>query len=348
MKRAMRRLLTLVICGSEICADSTECTPPCWRALFEANWDLGFGCRQDTLRFVDSYKTQPLLGGNTLIRANDHQKWNGLNIVELEGFLSLAYKNFYVRGLADYGWIVGGENPATDSQTIMGGGITEALATYTSGRTQGYVWDGSGGVGYQLHWDRVHLMATPLIGYSYHKQKTNQPSIRGFSNQDIISVTSSTYSDTGNRKAIYKWYGPWVGLDLAYYPTCAFKIFGTYEFHWGWSSLFGKANVSLIQTSPPTTPPLTASVVAYRTYNDDRSTGNDASLGFSYKFCHWTVGLLGNYKYWKVNRGSNVNKYETLSIEPEPVIGKGSAEKINWQSWSLLATIGFDFILKKK
>ncbi len=302
------------------------------------------GYRRDFFSLVDFFETQSIEGGTTLVKAEDSQSWPGLSIFDLKGELFFTYRRFLVKLDADYGWILEGENPAVDSQVLQGDGTTRILSTVSSGKSRGYVWDASVAGAVQLVFFDSSVKVMPEVGFSYHKQKPVQKPIQASSSVEIVSVGTTRYIGSGDRKVSFAWFGPWLGIDLSYFPLSFFELFGEYKFHLGNSRLFGKADLLLTQTFPEATPQPTATVLAFRTFQKDKALGHEGTLGFRYRFLkRYLAGLRGGYTSWYVLFGRKVNKYEEISIESLPVSAVGKADKIYWRSWNILAFFGFDF-----
>ena len=307
---------------------------------------LNTGYRQDT--FSLEYSFPPQLG-------NETYRWPLLNIFKIGGEFYLAYQNFYIHGMGDWGKICNGKSNQTHaSQTLFNrppGATTLASTAVKGNKPEGSVYDLSGCIGYQFYLNHGHFMFAPVVGYSLHEQSIKEPHITGTSTE--LLTTDPTVliitSDEGSRKIKFRWYGPSLGVDLAYSPNSKLRFFGNYAFTWSKVYSLGKAHIVRTQELPALNPSPTATADVSRKVPNENAIGQDVACGFSYKFSdqRWgnpMLGLTGNYALWNTRKNASVDKIDLLTAsELITLTSQGSVKKLWWQSWGITLDIGCAF-----
>lgn len=155
--------------------------------------------------------------------------WTDIESYQLKAKARIYLGRVYLRGHADYAFIVSGENQDSD---YAFNDRTLEWSRSNSNSDSGDLWDVSGGVGYVFRSEHAggRLDVIPVIGLSYHKQDLRMTD--GF---QTISVSPYTYMDLGpfpglNSTYSASWAGPWAGVDIEY----AYKrltVSGSFEYH---------------------------------------------------------------------------------------------------------------------
>lgn len=206
---------------------------------------------------------------------------------------------------------------------IVGHELEEILLRKGDGSADaGTVLDLIGGVGYQFSFLGGRSTITPIVGYGHDQQRIKM---------DDFEICFSKFhrKDVGpikNFRAFYntKWYGPWVGADFYLNTLCNNLFFvGSLEYHW--VRFRGKGD----QNMPHEV------IKAYRQHSE--GAGQVYQVGLNYACECWSWGILGNFQRWETSGGTmRLNEAVCPGIDVK-------LEEINWQSWSIMADVGYDF-----
>lgn len=153
--------------------------------------------------------------------------WEDLSIYQVRASAwKPVNRNFYLRGMFNYGWVVDGHNQDSD---FLGNDRTGEYSRTNNKAEAGNVWDASAGGGFMVY-DKA-VKAAVVLGYSYSMQNLSITD----GNQTICTApcTGGTGPFAGLDSSYdATWYGPWVGLDLLYRTQDKrFTLFGTAEYH---------------------------------------------------------------------------------------------------------------------
>ena len=127
----------------------------------------------------------------------------------------------YIRGYFNYGWGDCGE--AKERLETL-----RQCLDISNGFKGSHIVDGTLGVGYPVYYLRGNLRITPTCGVSYHKQRvlTNN-SDRFF----VIPIGEDTFCSTPQcNKYRHEWWGPWLGVDIAYTILPIWSVYTELEF----------------------------------------------------------------------------------------------------------------------
>jgi hypothetical protein len=156
-------------------------------------------------------------------------KWTDLKIFQLGSEIRGVIKQrFIFKGRLNYGWIYDGKNQDSD---YAGDNRTLEFSRSNNNSDDGYVWDGSVGIGPRITFGLSYFELAPLLGYSYHEQ--NLTMTNGFQTLPPLGAFPGLLSSYDTQ-----WKGPWVGLDLhivAGQRLGTFEnvtIFASFEYHW--------------------------------------------------------------------------------------------------------------------
>jgi hypothetical protein len=149
----------------------------------------------------------------------------------------------------------------------------------------------AGGLGFQVPLFDKKLRISPLAGYSYDEQHIQTKNERVL----VLDGMDSNFSFP-RVKYDLEWKGPWAGVDVSYQITEAFRVAGTFEYHW--ADFDGKLKLKGDENIPNSI---------------GRQSGDaDAivwSLAGQYRFYDWlTLRLKLRLQEWDVNTNSDLGK----------------------------------------
>lgn len=304
--------------GSVYAWHNSPCCSYEWNLLTDAQVSLGY--RNDNLNWsvADPSGTPDVLA---------KVKWDNLQIIQTKAQAHLHLLNlFYIRGSADYGWIVDGHNRDANYA-----GDGETLEFYhTKGlANKGEVFDFSGGIGWQLNFCicQSTLRFFPMIGYSYSEQHLTDHNGEFLANTGFSTIGSEIPLAAlgpidglhGNYRA--KWRGAWVGFDAFMPIGCNIELFGTFEYHR--LKYHGTVHWNL-RTD------FTADI----DQKAKKGYGYVASGGLKYTLCENVfTGLTGSYYRMDSHRGSDTTFFAAGLTETR-------LNKVVWESWSIMCDIG--------
>lgn len=325
-------------------------------ALIEAfepssSLEIGSGYRKDRINW--KIQDTNVFGGRSTTKLKFHDQ--DIFLVGIGG-KTVVCDCIYVRGCADYGWIsnqkIKGETsqkyPIDPNAIVIPKGLSREASTpapvlvgnegfqFSEGdlRTNGsHVFDASIGIGYPIEWlcgGCLHI--APVIGYSYHEQK-----IRYTSNNQLLDeeqtvivdpkATTTTITEQIGTSHIAqqfrsRWYGPWVGLDLAYRLSHCLNILGAVEYHFARASTNTHINNSIVQNSSQNTTgpgfftPLQLSLAETDRFRKTKNAnGLNVKLAFSYNFsCEWFANLGFQYQDWTSNKSDDHLDWRSFGV----------------------------------
>ena len=300
----------------------------------EYSIDVGVGFRQDELHW-DQLLT-PTEFGDPEPEVITKSKWEDLDIWEISVLSDvLFFDHFYARGKASFGRVVGGHNE-TDLADIF----TSLPVTSIEGKAYGSkVHDFNVAVGYLFDICHDRIGFTPLFGYSRNVQDLRTCNTKFDDSPEDDNLFDHAHFDYKS-----KWRGPWVGLDLYFWPTNDLRLFGAFEYHWGKIKATGSSDIVLFEEVVVDEDVLAQHLTSTEDFTQRAGyTGIYLSGGFKYTFCcNWIWGV--NAEYRRLSSRSTRSPSVLVSnglIEIEvPILDQ---PKIRWHSYSVMTTIGFAF-----
>lgn len=300
-----------------------------WSDVEDSAFELGIAYRQDYLQWKTNDQSVSYEDFTLLAPLNSKMKWRNLNTWQIETRGSiLTCHRFYLRGNADYGWIVNGKSNDKTFAEIRDQSFT---LFDTKTRSKGNVYDARLAIGYQFKLCQDQFVLTPLVGYSCHglhlrdqqRLHDNYYSYEDYSYE--YSGPSSSSRPRGHGRYRAYWNGPFLGFDLDYrLPLEAdWKIFGTYEFHWAhyhakrsWTGRIGNK------------------------FDIDQHSNNaygqivDVGVRCGFFGC-WELSVKGEFRWWWSHKGRNSLRNGDCS--------HGTFEHLRWDSAALSMLIGRSF-----
>lgn len=281
----------------------------------EIKADLGYGYRRDRLNFdtLDASE-DPSLSYN--------REYEHININMIVGSLkAVTCNNVFLRFQGDYGWVDDGSG---ETDYLVGSTLTDA---YTFHINDNYVWDVNLALGYQFSFCCDAVTFTPLVGYSWHKQKYNTENWI----QTLTNTTLITKTQLPNYKEQFSLdrNGFWVGFDLSY-TLCSCWSIGS-GFEWHQACFTGKNNWPTDTTIVPNT-------VKTETDLDGCGHGWLVYGNVNYNFyCNWNASVYANYQSWFVDDMQ-------VGLEEFGAVNKQlQTAKIDFRSWTIAALIGYTY-----
>lgn len=244
-----------------------------------------FGYRQDTVSLKHEF------GDDLEIRNHFHD----LDIFQIgakaKGNLGC---NFYGRAEGTWGWILDGKyrrefsvfGESDYSGSGSNSGVLELTKKSRDVADDRYVFDANVAIGYPFYFCDCTTEFAPVVGYAFDEQN-----LRLNRSEETFGFDSdSGYSGCGgccDQKFISRWYGPFVGFDVAYRPCNeCWSIFGEVEFHW--THYKGRTHINGNE---------------YFTQRARNGHGWVVNVGAEYDFCNcWTAALAFKYTDFRVSR----------------------------------------------
>ena len=249
-------------------------------------------------------------------------EWKNLNIIQLSvSGCYVSASHCALKIAADGGRIYHGENSDSDYT------YDDKLGLYSLSKndaSKGYVYDLSGGIGYQFCPRKLGIEITPLVGYSCHVQ--NLHLYNGV--QEVCFYDDWTPCSVGsfpNLNSSYKmqWSGPWLGVDFSLATSSSTSLYGGLEWHF--VRYHGKGHWNL-----------RTDISDFHHYAYGQ--GLIGTLGINHNVCgNWIIGLIAHYRHFWTNHG-----IERITIF-DSVLGPFEAEfrfnEAKWLSGDVSCTI---------
>lgn len=279
--------------------------------------DAGIGYRHDNLHWSLNGGAQ---GPNVL----SEMKWKDLRMINYFGQLRL-YAPFisYVRLTGNYGTIFNGACTDID---YRGDNRSNPFSYALCDASKGEAFELSAAIGQVFDWI-PYLTIIPLVGYSVQEQHLR------FYNGALNNIPMPELAS--NYRA--KWYTPYLGADFVFKPTGRLKIIGTGEWHWGWYRGTGYWNLR----------------TDFLSEIRHKATGSGVLFRLQGIYSIWsslTCGITGEYTAMETRPGVHqVDVNEPLLnsigefVQDQAVVSSGVLNEVDWYSWRIMITSGFDF-----
>lgn len=128
----------------------------------------------------------------------------------------------YTRGYFNYGW---GDSGVAKEQLET---LNQCL-DISNGFEGSHIVDGTLGVGYPVYYLMGNLRITPTCGVSYHRQRVRTKNSDRFF---VIPIEEETFCSTPKyNKYRHEWWGPWLGVDIAYTILPIWCLYTELEFN---------------------------------------------------------------------------------------------------------------------
>lgn len=256
---------------------------------------LGGGYRQDTLE----WKTFSPFFPQTSLR----EKWNHIPIAVAEATANLLFcDHLLFVGDVDYGWVRGGKHHFKNKDISHHRTLQNLSST-----TKGYVWDLSGGAGYQFNSCCNTYSFAPIVGYSSHQQTFKNHHYRDhLFKRKVFAISRNTF----------RWFGPWVGFCTSF-QECGAQFYFSYLFHW----INYRAKIREFLGIP--------------TQNQKKNElyGNEFIVGINFKLCHFWTGFKVDAKFFNGGRHGHSKTAST----------KTSLRNLSWNNYTFTWDIGYSF-----
>lgn len=228
--------------------------------------DFGFGWRRDNIK----WKITGIEESSVDAIASSHLKFEDIESYTYHGKARWAGSAFYIRLAGDYGSTFKGhfhERFAIDSPLL--GGVLRTHVEHPVKR-KSEVFDFTGAVGYPFLTCDNCLMIVPVIGYSFHRQRfrVNDKTDNSFTSSNFSLESTNPFFDDSSpfvtssgsmtdysfnpfssnsqsniasligfsqkkftENYRFTWYGPFVGIDLAWGLDEVWTLFTELEYH---------------------------------------------------------------------------------------------------------------------
>jgi hypothetical protein len=297
-----------------------------------SQWDFEVGYRRDNLRWhVDIPESDPFF--KTSARFKDLDIFQ----IGLHGRTNLGC-NLYLRGSASWGWILDGdfqERVSVFASPIFSFDTLDSIEFTARDRNvidDRYVFDIGAALGYPFYFCDCTLALSPVVGYAFDEQNIR---VDGEHNITLTAVDgflvpTSDGSGCCRHKSIFRWYGPFVGVDLTYHPYDAcWGLYAEFEYHFG-SFQLRRHDFS-----------------GFSGFGELRTTTHHAdgfvfNVGADYVLCNeWAVGLNFKYQDWYARK----RHHQHFSEFDEFGDSGNNRQKthIDWYSYAINFTVGRDF-----
>jgi hypothetical protein len=293
----MKRILLALF----LCAFTTS-----YADIIDVDFSGQVGIRRDHLQWS-------IAGPNHQPNILSELTWNDLDIAEL-GFdlRAVTPDSFVGKASMDYGIIFSGKNQDSD---YWGDNRTIEFSRSDNNGGDGYVLDGSGGVGYALYY-RDYLILDLLIGLSYHTQQLRMT--------DGLQVIPDFGPFPGlNSQYNAEWWGPWLGIDFECNISTNVQLTAGVEYHL--VEYQGEGHWNLRNFTHPFV---------------HQASGNGviANLGLQGPICNcWEWGIQATHRRFSTNAGTE-EQFEL--IDNQLFLFEQPFNGALWSSTSLSVSLG--------
>jgi hypothetical protein len=254
--------------------------------------------------------------------------------------------NFYGRASAAWGWVFDGDNREEfklfidESSDFIGSGQLLRQVDSESVIDERHTIDFDIAIGYSCHFCDCAFEVSPVLGYAVNEQNF---SVEDSRRVELIEESSSSVCgsifpivsrDCCAEKHIFRWYGPFVGLDFRYKPLGeCWNLYAEVEYH------FGHVKIKRHDFSE------LDGFDGNRT-NSRHAHGWSVLLGGDYQLCNcWTLGL--NFSF--TDRTATKHHCKCISSSQESFFGSADSyepefrTRVKWRSFAVNATVGWEF-----
>lgn len=214
-------LLILLVSTSTLQAGTIIC-----QTLPQIHFKLNAGYRQDMFdwRVRQHHQILPLLPS---IKVQDHLKFEHMKVALLGGEILLGIPDcYFIRIYGDAGYIAGG---VLRDRFKVG---NQDHYRVNNKVDKGFVGDVSIAIGNPVHLMSNRLVATPMLGYSYHAQnitvKNQNRLIDVISPLDSFLAGFHTPGRKNNNYHFSQW-APWIGLDIFFHSCNGWSFYSYFE-----------------------------------------------------------------------------------------------------------------------
>jgi len=300
-------------------------------------WSLNSGYRRDDFNwsipgFIPPPPADPaddLLPGlppqyrNQSVNIISELTWSDIEILQLEFELQKRFrKTFRIKGTLAYGLIFDGKNQDSD---YAGNDRTLEFSRSNNSADDGETWDLLFGFGYEFLFVSDKIGLTPFVGLSLHGQ--NFTMTNGFQTVSNFGFPVDIGPFPGLDSSYdADWYGPWIGLELAFYDRRANlaasrqEFFGGVELHYAQYEAWANWNLRGDFAHP----------VSF----EQESDGYGSVLYIGYKFFfnpRWSLNFNGKYQIWETDSGTDTVYWYDGTFSDTPL------NEVNWESFSVSA-----------
>lgn len=342
--------------------------PACGFAFdcYIGSFDLGIGWRRDQLK----WEVSDLADSSVDAIASSHLNFKDVEMYMVHGKARWAGSAYYVRLAADYGWTDKGRahEHFNISSPLVCGSLGTFVSSPIKRRSE--VYDFNLAVGYPFSFRCNCLMVVPLVGYSFHRQRLRvchkdhssfssdfslSSSNPFFSSSSFDSFTfgnttisSDSFDPFGSDSASnvaevigfsplkhtdtyrFTWYGPFVGVDLAYGLDETWTLFGEFEFHF-------------LDRCHRKRESYTAVDFIDDYHSKQWAYGFNGSIGTTIYFCScWYTIIAVDFKFWKSNGGRSNDDSSCQTIFSSSVPGHAH-DDLEWKSVGANISLGYIF-----
>jgi outer membrane protein W len=302
-------------------------------------WGLNSGYRRDEFNwsiagFIPPAPADPaedLLPGlppqyrNQSVNIISELTWSDIEVLQLEFELQKRFrKTFRIKGSLAYGLIFDGQNQDSD---YAGNDRTLEFSRSNNSADDGETWDLSFGFGYEFFFVSDKIGLTPFVGLSLQGQNfTMTDGYQTVSNfgfpvdiGPLAGLDSSYDAD---------WYGPWIGLEGAFYDRRADleasrqEFFTGVELHYAHYEAWANWNLR--------------GDLAHPVSFEQESDGWGGVLYVGYKFFfnpRWSLNLNGKYQRWQTDSGTHT------FLGSDGTSSDTRLNEVDWKSYSVTAGV---------
>lgn len=314
------------------------CSPCCGPYIEEMYLQVGTGYRHDDFNWSIGDPDNCLDLGLPDVLSRLTWKDLGIWTVNLEADI-LTCGNVLLRARATYGTIFHGHVRDSDFWDVPFCEEEFEFSRSESKANKGQIYDYSGAIGYEYVWWDGAFIILPLAGYSYEAQHLNM-----FDGEQLINVDPFT-GDLGPLGEIHglhstyktRWYGPWIGLDLAWNVNLCLSVYAEYEYHW--TQYRGHGHWNLRPDLPHG--------FSHRAHGK----GHMLKGGLEYEFCPgWLIGIDAEYQLWRTYKGTDrTDILVDIVDDDDNLIGQEiipvflRLNHVNWRNLNFSLNLGYVF-----